>query len=416
MKNLVVLLVLILATVKSLWSQIPNCDCKSDLDFIVEKLKSTPSYKKQIKGDKLLEFENTYNTIVSKLTDSTDINTCYKFLQQQLNVIDDFHINLYSNTTYFSSEALDDTEKIEEFLKSPVFKNHPKYHMDLDSLRQSLSHKPAESIEGIYKFGSTSIEIGLIETSEDQFEGVVLHSEHPLWKPGQVLVYVSKNSFDRYNLLQYDIVTRQMKMNRNIRFENGRLVSFKKKGFEQNFEFKLDKTSNWEFKQLSNKVQYIYFGSFSNATDNIKAFKAFYSKYKNRFTAPNIIIDLRSNVGGNSKWSDPFIKLLRKSKAKIYVITNQFTGSNGEQFTLKLKDKLNAVHLGQPTFGVIAYGINYSYTYNTPSGKFTIMPTDMNYHKYIAYEGHGITPDIPLNFDEDWIEQTMRIIENDTQK
>jgi C-terminal processing protease CtpA/Prc len=83
---------------------------------------------------------------------------------------------------------------------------------------------------------------------------------------------------------------------------------------------------------------------------------------------------------------------------------------------LKLKDKLNAVHLGQTTFGVIAYGINYSYTYNTPSGKFTIMPTDMNYHKYISYEGYGITPDIPLNFDEDWIEQTMRIIENDTQK
>lgn len=159
-------------------------------------------------------------------------------------------------------------------------------------------------------------------------------------------------------------------------------------------------------------MQYIYFGSFSNANDNVKAFKAFYSKYKNSFTAQHIIVDLRSNGGGNSKWSDPFLKLLRKSKAKIYVITNQFTASNGEQFTLKLKDKLNAVHLGQTTYGVIAYGINYSYTYNTPSGKFTILPTDMNYHKYIAYEGYGIAPDITLNFDKDWIVQTLQLIED----
>lgn len=159
-------------------------------------------------------------------------------------------------------------------------------------------------------------------------------------------------------------------------------------------------------------MQYIYFGSFSNANDNVKAFKAFYSKYKNSFTAQHIIVDLRSNGGGNSKWSDPFLKLLRKSKAKIYVITNQFTASNGEQFTLKLKDKLNAVHLGQKTYGVIAYGINYSYKYNTPSGKFTILPTDMNYHKYIAYEGYGIAPDITLNFDNDWIVQTLQLIED----
>ena len=39
MKKLVVLLVLISVSVKPSWSQIPNCDCKSDLDFIVQKLK-----------------------------------------------------------------------------------------------------------------------------------------------------------------------------------------------------------------------------------------------------------------------------------------------------------------------------------------------------------------------------------------
>lgn len=47
------------------------------------------------------------------------------------------------------------------------------------------------------------------------------------------------------------------------------------------------------------------------------------------------------------------------------------------------------------------------------SGHFTITPTDMNFHRYIDYEGKGIIPDIPLDFDRDWIEQTLEIIEKD---
>ncbi|MHA7842976.1 MAG: S41 family peptidase [Winogradskyella sp.] len=416
MKNLVALFTLIILSFNSLWSQIPTCDCKTDLDFIIEKLKKTPSYKKQIKGSKLLEFQNVYNSIVSELNGKVDVNTCFKLLQKQIDVIDDFHINLYSNTTYFSKSHLDDKMKLKEFKDSPIYKSHPKSGIDMDSLREKLLEKPLESIEGLYKFGKTSIEIGLVKTSETSLEGIVLDSDHPLWETGHVLIYVSENKFKKYNLLNYDVDTRQLKMTRNVSFDNQRLLSLKKINSQYNFEFKLDKTSNWEFKQLSNQVQYVYFGSFSNAEDNIKAFKAFYAEHKHSFTAPNIIVDLRSNGGGNSKWSDPFIKLFRKSKAKIYVITNQFTISNAEQFTLKLKNKLNATHLGQTSHGTIAYGTNYGYNYNTPSSNFTVLPTDMNFHNaYYNYEGFGITPDIPLDFDKNWIEQTLNLIENQTQ-
>ena len=38
-------------------------------------------------------------------------------------------------------------------------------------------------------------------------------------------------------------------------------------------------------------------------------------------------------------------------------------------------------------------------------------PTDMNFHKYIAYEGKGIVPEVRLDFKKDWIEQTLEIIE-----
>jgi len=132
---------------------------------------------------------------------------------------------------------------------------------------------------------------------------------------------------------------------------------------------------------------------------------------KTKLTAKNVIVDLRSNVGGNSKFSDPFLKLLKKKN--VYILTNCFTGSNGEQFTLKLKALKNAKHLGQTTRGIIAYGMNYGYNYNTPSGYFNITPTDMDFSKYLAYEGKGVAPEIPLDFNKDWNKQTLEIIKAD---
>ncbi|PHR69771.1 MAG: hypothetical protein COA67_09430 [Lutibacter sp.] len=120
------------------------------------------------------------------------------------------------------------------------------------------------------------------------------------------------------------------------------------------------------------------------------------------------MVDLRNNGGGNKKLSDPFLKLLKGKN--VFIITNSFTVSNAEQFTVKLKKIKNALHLGQVTMGAISYGMNYGYDYLTPSGSFRILPTDMDFHKFIKYEGKGITPDIALSFDKDWIEQTLEII------
>ena len=68
--------------------------------------------------------------------------------------------------------------------------------------------------------------------------------------------------------------------------------------------------------------------------------------------------------------------------------------------------------MGQSTFGVIAYGLNYGNTYTTPSGYFDILPTDMNYHEYYSYEGKGVTPDIVLDFGKDWIAQIIELIDS----
>lgn len=52
MKNLITFSLVCLFTITSVLLQVQTCDCKTDLNFMVEKTKNMPSYKKQIKGDK----------------------------------------------------------------------------------------------------------------------------------------------------------------------------------------------------------------------------------------------------------------------------------------------------------------------------------------------------------------------------
>lgn len=412
MKNSVILFVLIIIINSSLNAQSPTCDCKADLDFLIEKLQKMPSYKKQIKGEKLKDFNRTYTRLSKEMISSISIEDCFKLLQEQMMLINDLHAKLYFNHEYLALDDYKNEEKRNAFIESEHFINHPRYSNDIEVLIEDLQKRPLESIEGIYNYG-TQITVGIYKTSETELEGVILTSDAMIWEPGQIKFTAKKNKFGKYDLLSYDDKTKKLRMLKGVRFDNGRLRSFKKTGNSYNFELSDKHNSDWVFKQLRDDVQYVYFGDFSSfSNDNRKAFKSFYDEHKKSFTAEHIIIDLRNNGGGNSKLSDPFIKLFKKSKAKIYIITNTFTVSNSEQFTAKLKYINNALHVGQTTYGVIAYGLNYGTTYTTPSGYFDVLPTDMNFHKYYSYEGIGIEPDIALAFDRDWIKQIYEIIDS----
>lgn len=345
------------------------------------------------------------------MTESISIETCFALLKEQMMLINDNHAKIYFNHEYFALEDYDNEDKRDSFINSERFKTHPKASQSVNTLIENLQQKPQDDIEGIYKYGS-QITVGIYYTSPTEIEGVILTSKAAIWRPGQVKFTAKKNAYGKFDMLSYDDKTKKLRMIKGLTFANGRLKSFKKVGNNNNYELADKHDSNWVFKQLRDDIQYVYFGDFSSfSTANRKAFKSFYEAHKNTFNAKHIIVDLRNNGGGNSKLSDPFIKLFKKSKANIYVVTNSFTGSNSEQFTVKLKKINGTKHVGQSTFGVVAYGLNYGTTYTTPSGYFDVLPTDMNFHKYYPYEGKGVTPDITLDFDSDWIEQIIEMID-----
>jgi len=406
MKNSATLLIVFLLVSFNINAQSETCDCKLDLDFVVEKIKKMPSYKKQIKNQKLIEFNATYNQLVSKMKQPISLIDCFQLLQEQLMIVNDIHANIYFEKKFLTKETIEDETKLSEFKISDIFKNHPKTNRNLRELEIELAQKPASSLEGIYNYRDIQkIGIYLSGNSKDLI-GVVLESSVDNWGVGEIRFYATHTAGNKYNVFDYNITTRSPSMTKSLSFENGRLWSYKKVGNTLNHEFAPKENEDLEFKQLTNNVQYLYFGNFSNR--NKKAFKSFYKEVKGKLTAKNVIVDLRNNGGGNKKLSDPFLKLLKGRR--IFIITNSFTVSNAEQFTVKLKKLKGATHLGQVTMGAISYGMNYGYDYPTPSGFFRILPTDMDFHKFIKYEGKGITPDIALSFDKDWIEQTLEII------
>ncbi|WP_157588756.1 S41 family peptidase [Psychroserpens burtonensis] len=414
MKNLVLFSILFLFAMTSVFAQSLTCDCKTDLAFIVEKIKKMPSYKKQIKGQKETQFETVYASLSKKLEQPILIEDCYKMLLEQMSLINDVHASLRFNDTYLTTENAKDDAKLSAFKTSDLFKNHPKTLRDLSELKKELSKKAIGDLEGIYGYGDQQ-QIGIYYADNKMdFIGVVLESQINQWEAGEIKFYLTHTNGIKYDVYYYNHETRTPSFIKSMSFENGRIWSYKKVGNTSNAELPIQDQSDWVFKTLNTNTQYLYFGNFSSfSKENKETYKTFYANVKTKLSAENIIVDLRSNRGGNSKLSDPFLKLLKNKN--VYILTNCFAGSNGEQFVLKLKDLKNAQHLGQTTRGIIAYGMNYGYQHDTPSGHFMITPTDMNFHKYIQYEGKGVSPERPLDFDRDWIEQTLEIIEKDAQ-
>ena len=92
-------------------------------------------------------------------------------------------------------------------------------------------------------------------------------------------------------------------------------------------------------------------------------------------------------------------------------MVNNGTLSQGEIFTLQLKQFKNIKTLGQTTKGMLTYGSNYGKREKLPSQSFEVYVTDMKGDKrLIPYENYGINPDIILSDTKDWIEQTIKII------
>jgi hypothetical protein len=383
-------------------------------------LQNTASYKAQIKGDRLSQYNALYDRLVADTAGIRDSYSYFYNLAQLLFPLRDNHLGFYQlpNYNHFKTK-----QSIDSFITTKEFLNYPTCKINIDSLKTELAKKPSDSIEGIYHY-NTFYTVGLFKQAENEYIGVILHSNVSLWQKGQVAIHLYEYAPNLYKAIyghprfKYFILQPVEKYRHqslvNSSFYASYTQSVYSKQLRQVDHVNLPKsTSRFAFRNINDDVQYLLIQTFQVNKTTAQASERFYDSVKNRLKASHLILDLRNNEGGAEKEMTKYFKLLKEysKNGHLYVLLNNGTLSQAEIFTLKLKQLKNVTTLGQTTKGMLAYGSNYGKTVRLPSGRFAIYTTDMNNGpELLPYEDYGISPDIVLRDDSNWMEQVVQMI------
>jgi Peptidase family S41 len=382
-----------------------NNTYKSDLIELQTILQKTPSYKDQIKGQSLISYNSLFESLLSDTVKNASDYKYFYNLAQLFFPIRDNHLTFYQTANFPSATDF------------PTFKGN------LDSLKSVLTSKPLDSLEGIYHYDKY-YSVGLFKVDKTEYIGVVLDTETANWKKGQIAIHLyeylpnyfkaiyAHPKFKNYILYPIERYTHHSLINSYFYTSFSEKIYSKTQG--QNDFTNLPKNiADFSFKNIDTGIQYLHIKQFSADRVKMQKSKEFYDSIKNLMTEPNLILDLRNNDGGANKVSKKFLKLIRQytKNGQVYILVNNGTLSQGEIFTLQLKQLQNVKTLGQTTKGMLTYGSNYGKREKLPSQSFEVYITDMKGDKrLIPYENNGINPDIILLDTKDWIEQTIEII------
>ncbi|MBS1592597.1 MAG: hypothetical protein JST07_10885 [Bacteroidetes bacterium] len=377
----------------------------ADISSLHNMLQKTPSYKDQIKGQNLVAYNELFERLKS---DSTYKISEYKYfynLAQLFFPIQDNHLGFY------------------QIGNLPKESDYSKFTGNIDSLKSVLESKALDSVEGIYFYGD-NYSVGIFQNNPKEYIGVVLNSNTTIWEKGQIAVHLYETipsyfkaiyAHPKYkNLLLYQIEKYSHHSLVNSYFYSSLSESIYTKVIRQTDYINLPKNIYaFHFKNISSDIQYLHIKHFSADRVAMRQSQSFYDSIKSLVTAPNLILDLRNNDGGANKVSKKFFNLIRGyvKSGQVYVLVNNGTLSQGEIFTLQLRQLRNVKVLGQTTKGMLVYGSNYGKTEKLSSQAFEVYVTDMKGDKrLVPYENYGITPDMILSDDKDWIDQTIELI------
>lgn len=405
----------------SLVSKAQTGSYSADLKELTLILERTTSYKSQIKGEKLKQYTILYNRLASDTIVSTRRFDYFYNLAQLLFPLRDNHLGFNEVTNFDNFKS---KESIDRFVTTKEFLDYPTIEINIDSLKSELADKPEDSIEGIYYYDNF-YSVGVFKKNDKEYLGVVLNSEISLWTIGQLAIHLTEYTPGSFKAIYGHSRFKYLMLQANEKYRNQSLLNsyfygsysqstYSKARRDKDFINISPIGKNFELKHINDTIQYLLIKSFQVDEGTRKESSIFFDSLKNNLTKPNLIFDLRNNIGGAEKESKKYCRLLKKytRKGHLYVLLNNETISQAEIFTLQLSKLKNVTTVGQPTKGMLSYGSNYGRTYKLPSGKISIYPTDMKGgpKRILKYEDNGITPSVLLNEEADWIEQVVKII------
>ena len=395
-------------------AQEADCLCRNDLAFVYDEMQKLPSYKDQIEGQAASEYRTLYEELQNAVDCRETTAECFSLISRLFIPIRDKHAGVRGVTKRFTQTDLTDSAIVADYRRSEIFLENPRVAVDLDSLHQALSNRGTEEVEGIYYYRDLIV-LGLFRTAKpDSLLGVVLRSEFPLWEPGQVVFQLTEYAPNQFHSIHPGLLRRNLLFFKNETYENQRLIETPWKKFPDRIDYHLieEGAETFSFRTIEEGIDYLRLGDFSINRENRAKADQFYAQIKGQLKSKHLIVDLRNNSGGGNKTSKQFLKLLRSyaRKGNVYLLLNRGCNSNCEIFTLTLQRSKKVQALGLPTQGALSYGTNYGRRLPSPSGRFEFVITDMDFSQYLPYEEVGIEPDIRLDYNRDWIEQALEII------
>ncbi len=87
----------------------------------------------------------------------------------------------------------------------------------------------------------------------------------------------------------------------------------------------------------------------------------------------------------------------------VHVITNASTGSNAEQFAVKLKQYDHVISYGDKTKDSLAYELKPNDFYTLPSSGYLAALPSKRDKEFLPSETLGVIPDPTFDFDKNWI-------------
>jgi hypothetical protein len=101
--------------------------------------------------------------------------------------------------------------------------------------------------------------------------------------------------------------------------------------------------------------------------------------------------------------------IIEYNPKRIAIMTNRWCASSCESLLFLAKESDKTIIVGENSGGYVGYGEVGEIV--TPCYKFDLTCTMTRYKKQRAYEVIGIEPNIKLDKQKDWIEQTMKLLE-----
>ncbi len=408
MKRRILLAFVLIGTLAQLGSaQASECDCQKDMAFLMKKMKKIPAYKVNKK-----QVEQSYEQLIDKAETTASIYDCYVLLSTLALSLNDNHSKIYGQDKGVTKEILADPEKTSSFKKSSLYHAYPITSMDLDSLRTALHDKAKEEIEGIY-YKDNIITIGVVkEPSTEVYKGIVLETDSPIWRAGEI-VYTLIPFGNEYLLnIAGNLSTKRM-IAYTERIGQGFFyyMGLKKDKDQTNYSSAQRSSDTYYREEISDNISYIKVGSFNSWYPTLSDAEAFYASLDGNLKKPHLIVDLRNNGGGGDRNSDILYKLI-KDYAKqnhVHVLINHRSVSNAEQFAHKLSKLDHCQLYGQRTNGTLAYEVKDN-SPALPEGHFITVLASKKHSEYLKYESVGITPDVTLDLESDWIDQVVQYI------